>query len=106
MAGRMAGKTALISGAASGLGEAQAKLFANDGAKAILGAVQSINGQQVAALEFVKQGVRVSTIFPGQVRTPILGAITPEQDAATQAAIPMGISGAEFLIDGGWYAGH
>lgn len=102
----MAGKTALISGAASGLGEAQAKLSANDGAKAILGAVQGINGQQVAALEFVKQGVRVSTVFPGQVRTPILGAITPEQDAATQAAIPMGISGAEFLIDGGWYAGH
>jgi NAD(P)-dependent dehydrogenase (short-subunit alcohol dehydrogenase family) len=94
MAGRMASKTALIPGTASGLGEAQVKLFAKVGVKAILGAVQSINGQQVAALESVKQGVRISTIFPGQVRTPILGAITPERDAATPAAIPMGISGA------------
>lgn len=74
-------------------GVRQARLFAKEGAKVILGNGQGIN-------------VRVSTIFPGQVRTPILGAITPEQDAATQAAIPMGISGAEFLIDGGWYAGH
>lgn len=80
-----------------------------------------------AALEFVKQGVRVNTIFPGQIRTPILGDITPEQDAAIKAAIPMGIvgdpmdiahgslflasdearyiTGAELWIDGGWYAG-
>lgn len=80
-----------------------------------------------AALEFVKQGVRVNTIFPGQIRTPILGDITPEQDAAIKAAIPMGIvgdpmdvahaslflasdearyiTGAELWVDGGWYAG-
>ena len=80
-----------------------------------------------AALEFAKQGVRVNTIFPGQIRTPILGDITPEQDAAIKAAIPMGnagepcdvaygslflasdeakyISGAELCIDGAWSAG-
>lgn len=80
-----------------------------------------------AALEFVKQGVRVNTIFPGQIRTPILGDITPEQDAAIKASIPMGvvgdpmdiahaslflasdearyITGAELWVDGGWYAG-
>ena len=80
-----------------------------------------------AALEFVKQGIRVNTIFPGQIRTPILGDITPEQDAAIKASIPMGIvgdpmdiaygslflasdearyvTGAELWIDGGWYAG-
>lgn len=79
-----------------------------------------------AALEFAKQGIRVNTIFPGQIRTPILGDITPEQDAAIKSAIPMGIvgdpmdiangslylasdearyvSGAELWIDGGWYA--
>jgi len=78
------------------------------------------------ALEFAKRGIRVNTIFPGQIRTPILGDITPEQDAAIKAAIPMGevgdpmdiaygslylasdeakyISGAELWIDGGWYA--
>lgn len=82
---------------------------------------------KAAALEFVKQGVRVNTIFPGQIRTPILGDITPEQDAAIKASIPMGIvgdpmdiangslylasdearyvTGAELWIDGGWYAG-
>lgn len=80
-----------------------------------------------AALEFAKQGIRVNTIFPGQIRTPILGDITPEQDAAIKASIPMGIvgdpmdvahaslflasdeakyiTGAELWIDGGWYAG-
>ena len=78
------------------------------------------------ALEFAKKGIRVNTIFPGQIRTPILGDITPEQDAAIKASIPMGdvgepmdiahgslflasdeakyISGAELWIDGGWYA--
>lgn len=81
MAGRMAGKTALSSGAASGLGEAQAKVF-------------------------TQVGVRVSAIFPGQVRTPILGAITPEQDTAIRVTIPMGITGAELRINGGWHAGH
>jgi 2,5-dichloro-2,5-cyclohexadiene-1,4-diol dehydrogenase 2 len=80
-----------------------------------------------AALEFAKQGIRVNTIFPGQIRTPILGDITPEQDQAIKAAIPMGmagepinvahgslflasdeanyISGAELCIDGAWSAG-
>ena len=79
-----------------------------------------------AALEFAKQGIRVNTIFPGQIRTPILGDITEEQDALIKASIPMGevgepmdiahgslflasdeakyVSGAELWIDGAWYA--
>ncbi len=79
------------------------------------------------ALEFARQGIRVNTIFPGQIRTPILGDITPEQDAAIKASIPMGnvgepediaygslylasdeakyVTGAELWIDGGWYSG-
>ncbi len=82
---------------------------------------------KAAALEFCKRGIRVNTIFPGQIRTPILGDITPEQDAAIKAMIPMGlvgdpmdiahgslylasdeakyVTGAELWIDGGWYAG-
>jgi 2,5-dichloro-2,5-cyclohexadiene-1,4-diol dehydrogenase 2 len=77
-----------------------------------------------AALEFVQQGVRVNTILPGQIRTPILGDLTPEMDAAIKAAIPMGrmgdpediaygsvylcsdeakyVTGAELVIDAGW----
>jgi 2,5-dichloro-2,5-cyclohexadiene-1,4-diol dehydrogenase 2 len=79
-----------------------------------------------AALEFAKKGIRVNTIFPGQILTPILGDVSPEQDAAIKASIPMGqigdpmdiangslylasdeakyVSGAELWIDGGWYA--
>lgn len=79
-----------------------------------------------AALEFAKRGIRVNTIFPGQIRTPILADITPKQDEAIKASIPMGevgdpmdvafgslylasdearyVSGAELWIDGGWYA--
>lgn len=79
-----------------------------------------------AALEFARKGIRVNTIFPGQIKTPILGDITPEQDDAIKASIPMGVvgepmdiahgslflasdeakyvSGAELWIDGAWYA--
>lgn len=82
---------------------------------------------KAGALEFAKQGIRVNTIFPGQIKTPILGEITPEQDAAIKASIPMGVvgepmdvayaslylasdeakyvSGAELWVDGAWYAG-
>ena len=83
---------------------------------------------KAGALEFAKRGIRVNTIFPGQIQTPILGDITPEQDKAIKAAIPMGdtgepmdiayaslylasdeakyVSGAEIWVDGGWYAGQ
>lgn len=83
---------------------------------------------KAGALEFAKQGVRVNTIFPGQIKTPILGDITPKQDAAIKASIPMGVvgdpmdiayaslylasdeakyvSGAELWVDGAWYAGQ
>ncbi|MBJ7498416.1 MAG: glucose 1-dehydrogenase [Sphingopyxis sp.] len=83
---------------------------------------------KAGALEFARQGIRVNTIFPGQIKTPILGDITPEQDAAIKASIPMGIvgdpmdiayaslylasdeakyvSGAELWVDGAWYAGQ
>jgi 2,5-dichloro-2,5-cyclohexadiene-1,4-diol dehydrogenase 2 len=81
---------------------------------------------KAAAREFASRGVRVNTIFPGQILTPILGDITPEQDAAFKAAIPMQrvgapediafgslylcsdeakyVTGTELRIDGGWGA--
>jgi NAD(P)-dependent dehydrogenase (short-subunit alcohol dehydrogenase family) len=81
---------------------------------------------KAAALEYVKQGVRVNSIHPGQIQTPILGNLTPEQDAAIKAAIPMGrigqpediahgslylcsdeaayVTGIELPIDAGWSA--
>lgn len=49
MAGRLAGKVALISGAARGQGEAEARLFAREGAAVVLGDIEVERGQHVAA---------------------------------------------------------
>jgi 2,5-dichloro-2,5-cyclohexadiene-1,4-diol dehydrogenase 2 len=79
-----------------------------------------------AALEYVKQGIRVNSIHPGMIDTPILGNLTPQDAEAIRAATPMGrmgkpeeiaygslylcsdeaayVTGIELVIDGGWLA--
>jgi 3alpha(or 20beta)-hydroxysteroid dehydrogenase len=47
--GRLAGKVALVSGAARGQGEAEARLFVAEGARVILGDVLDDEGKRVAA---------------------------------------------------------
>jgi 3alpha(or 20beta)-hydroxysteroid dehydrogenase len=49
MAGRLAGKVALITGAARGQGEAEARLFVAEGARVVLGDVRDELGQKVAS---------------------------------------------------------
>jgi NAD(P)-dependent dehydrogenase (short-subunit alcohol dehydrogenase family) len=50
MRGRLSGKSALISGAASGLGEAQAILYAREGASVLIGDLQHAKGNAVVDL--------------------------------------------------------
>lgn len=45
----MAGKTALISGGSNGIARAQAELFASEGAKVVIGDIDDVAGEQVAA---------------------------------------------------------
>ena len=47
--GRLEGKVALISGAARGQGEAEARLFANKGAKVVFGDILDMEGEKVEA---------------------------------------------------------
>ena len=48
MAGRLNGEVALITGAARGQGEAEARLFAQEGAHVVLADIRDELGQQVA----------------------------------------------------------
>jgi 2,5-dichloro-2,5-cyclohexadiene-1,4-diol dehydrogenase 2 len=81
---------------------------------------------KAAALEHVNDNIRINSIHPGQIDTPILANLTPELDAAIKARIPMGrlgtpeevaraslflcsdmasyITGEEMRVDGGWCA--
>ncbi len=62
MAGRLAGKVALISGAARGMGESEARLFAGEGAQVVLGDVLEDQGR--AAVEHIAQQGGSATFVP------------------------------------------
>jgi NAD(P)-dependent dehydrogenase (short-subunit alcohol dehydrogenase family) len=55
MAGRLEGKVALISGGARGMGECEARLFAREGAKVVIGDVLDEQGRKTA-VEITQQG--------------------------------------------------
>lgn len=81
MSGRLTGKSALISGGASGLGEAQATLYAREGASVLIGDLQLERGNAV-------------------VDTIAYASLYLASDEAKY------VSGAELWVDGAWYAGQ
>jgi 3(or 17)beta-hydroxysteroid dehydrogenase len=48
MSGRVAGKVALVSGAAQGMGEAHVRLLAREGAKVVIGDIRAEQGERIA----------------------------------------------------------
>ena len=61
LSGRLAGKVALISGAARGQGEAEARLFAQEGASVVAGDIRTELGEQVVAEIVAHAGQAVFT---------------------------------------------
>src|SRR5215472_13003174 len=69
--GKLAGRIAIITGGASGIGKATAELFAQEGAKVVLGDLASSEGEQVAntiGATFVATDVREAKSVENLVR--------------------------------------
>jgi NAD(P)-dependent dehydrogenase (short-subunit alcohol dehydrogenase family) len=77
MAQRLAGKVAIITGGASGMGRAQCKLFAAEGAAVCVADIDQVGGPQVVA-EIIEAG--------GRAKYTPLDVTNAEQWAATVAA--------------------
>ena len=97
---------------------------ASDAYTAAKGGVIALS--RVLAVEHARYHIRVNCIIPGAVRTPLVGEITPEYEAAVVATIPMGrwgepediarlalflasdesswVTGGTYVIDGGFTA--
>ena len=79
MAGRLNGKVALISGASRGQGEAEARMFVNEGAAVVLGDILVAEGERVASsiragggqATFVKLDVTQETDWKQAVDTTV-----------------------------------
>jgi NAD(P)-dependent dehydrogenase (short-subunit alcohol dehydrogenase family) len=77
--GRIEGKVALVTGAASGIGEATAELFAREGARVVVADVQDELGRQVVerirqaggTAEYIHCDVAVAEDVGGMVRTAV-----------------------------------
>jgi NAD(P)-dependent dehydrogenase (short-subunit alcohol dehydrogenase family) len=97
---------------------------ASDAYTAAKGGIMTMT--RTLAVEHAQYGIRCNCLFPGAVRTPLLGEMTPEQERATVATIPLGrwgepedvakmalflasddsswITGQFFVVDGGFTA--
>jgi len=97
---------------------------ASDAYTAAKGGIMTMT--RTLAVEHAQYGIRCNCIFPGAIKTPLVGELTPEQERATAANIPLGrwgqpedvakmalflasddsswITGQFFVVDGGFTA--
>jgi NAD(P)-dependent dehydrogenase (short-subunit alcohol dehydrogenase family) len=97
---------------------------ASDAYTAAKGGIMTMT--RTLAVEHAQYGIRCNCIFPGAIKTPLVGELTPEQERATAASIPLGrwgqpedvakmalflacddsswITGQFFVVDGGFTA--
>jgi NAD(P)-dependent dehydrogenase (short-subunit alcohol dehydrogenase family) len=97
---------------------------ASDAYTAAKGGIMTMT--RTLAVEHAQYGIRCNCIFPGAIKTPLVGEMTPEQERATAASIPLGrwgepedvarmalflagdesswITGQFFVVDGGFTA--
>jgi NAD(P)-dependent dehydrogenase (short-subunit alcohol dehydrogenase family) len=97
---------------------------ASDAYTAAKGGIMTMT--RTLAVEHAQYGIRCNCVFPGAIKTPLVGELTPEQERATAASIPLGrwgqpedvarmalflacddsswITGQFFVVDGGFTA--
>jgi NAD(P)-dependent dehydrogenase (short-subunit alcohol dehydrogenase family) len=97
---------------------------ASDAYTAAKGGIMTMT--RTLAVEHAQYGIRCNCIFPGAIKTPLVGEMTPEYERATAAGIPLGrwgepedvawmalflasdesswITGQFFVVDGGYTA--
>ena len=73
--GALAGKVAILTGASSGIGYATAKLFANEGARLVVGARR--RPQLDALVVCVKRAPHWSTAVPSSAASPPVTSAVP-----------------------------
>ena len=74
--GRLSGKVAMITGGASGLGEASARLFVQEGAAVVVADIDDERGQKLAA-SFGRNGafVHANVVLEDEVKAAVAAAV-------------------------------
>ena len=91
---RLEGKVALISGGARGRGEVEAKLFAQEGAKVVIGDILEAEGKRVEA-EINEGGFECLFVRLGLPEDVAYGVLYLASDESSF------VTGSELVIDGG-----